>query len=410
MILFTHYGAIDDISGVTSWLQNLVSRLHQEGEPVCLRIHHFGNDPSEGSLLQDALAKGIDVSAVPIPTTTRQSVRDILKFLNHKRPAVFVPQALPGAHFAARLAEKSGLPWIFTIHSDDPIFWALADHAAPSKAQGAWVAVSESIAADARHKYPQADIRVIPYGVTKPPSTTQWNPKQFRVVFSGRIVEEQKQVSKVLDVLLLACRQSPMINAVFLGDGPERAKLEQRVLEAGMASRIRFLGRLTVDAVKSELLLAQAMILMSDYEGLPVALLEAMACGVVPVVKNIRSGIPEIVHEGKTGRLLSDDIAASAAILLDLANSPESWACMSTAARNLISQSYLESACHKKWQDLIHELEARSQVRYPIPVPRFPAIPPFDQRLAAFDCRNFPWNKSLRGYVKKAIKTLTKSS
>jgi hypothetical protein len=148
---------------------------------------------------------------------------------------------------------------------------------------------------------------------------------------------------------------------------------------------------------------------MSDYEGLPVALLEAMACGVVPVVRNIRSGIPEIVHEGRTGLLLGDNIATGAEALVTLANSPDSWSRMSTAARDLVSRSYSQEICHKKWQELIHELQARSEARYPLPVPVFPSLPPLDPRLAAFDHRSYPWRKLIRLFARKVARVLRKS-
>jgi colanic acid/amylovoran biosynthesis glycosyltransferase len=404
MIAFSHYGVKDDISGVTSWLFLLIKSLRQRGEPLSLFIQHFGADPHEGSLFQATCEHHIEVNAQPLPPTTSLAVRQTLRHLNQKRPTIFLPQGLPNTHFTAKIAQHFGLPWVFTIHSDDPVYWALADQVGPDKGHGVWVAVSQSIALEARNRFPNADVRVIPYGVSIPEHRAVWNAERFRVVFSGRIVEEQKRVSKVLELFMEACRREPRIEAVFLGDGPDRAFLEQRVKNSGLNDRIKFYGRLPAEKVVMELLSAQATVLLSDYEGLPVSLLEAMAAGVVPVVRNIRSGIPNIVLDDQTGILLGDDLTKNTDALVGLANSPARWAKLSEGARSLVSNQYHLDECHQKWHQLIKELEGKSKIRYPLPIPFFPSLPPLDPRLSFFDQRSFPWKKNIREKIRKAIR------
>jgi glycosyltransferase involved in cell wall biosynthesis len=290
-------------------------------------------------------------------------------------------------HFAARIAEQSGLPWIFTIHSDDPEYWALADACGPNRSSGAWVAVSEAIANEARIRYPAADVRFIPYGVRIPDVQSNWNSERFRIVYSGRMVERQKCISKVLDVFAAACEMCPKIEAVFIGDGAERSAIEKSVADMRLQDRITFTGRLDADGVQQELLSSQAILLMSDFEGLPLSLLEAMSCGVVPVVRNIRSGIPEIIHNGRTGFLVEDDVNAAAQTLSDLASDMYLWQSVSAQARELAVSRYDEKKCFDQWISLIHEMEGESTVRYPLKVPLIPNLPRYDSRLAVFDQR-----------------------
>ena len=404
MIIFSNYGVKNDISGVTSWLVSLMESLHRKGEPLSLFIQHFGSNTNEGSLFETACEHHIEVNAQPLPPTTSLAVRQTLRQLNRVKPTVFLPQGLPNTHFAAKIAQQYGLPWVFTIHSDDPVYWALADQAGPDKKHGVWVAVSEGIALEARNRFPNADVRVIPYGVSVPVNKAIWNTEKFRVVFSGRIVEEQKRVSKVLELFMEACRREPRIEAVFIGDGPDRASLEQQVRKYGLNDRIKFYGRLPVEKVVMELLSAQATVLLSDYEGLPVSLLEAMAAGVVPVVRNIRSGIPNIVLDGQTGILLGDDLKKNTDALVDLANSPAKWTKLSEGSRTLVSTQYHQDECHHKWHLLIKELESRAKIQYPLPIPLFPSLPPFDPRLSVFDQRSFPLKKYVREKVRNAIR------
>jgi glycosyltransferase involved in cell wall biosynthesis len=395
MTAFSYYGVTDDISGVTSWLGGLLGGLREGNEAVSLRLHHFGMKPREGTLYQVARGCGVRVSGTRFPTTTRLGFIDILEFLNLEQPEVFLPQALPAPHFAARLAGFHGLPWVFTLHSDDPEYWALAELAAPDRSHGVWVAVSEALARESRQRFPHADVRMIPYGVDIPEDNTGWNSEKFRIVYLGRMVEEQKRISMVMEVFLNACAKSPRIEAVFIGDGAGRKHLEEQVRQEALGDRLRFTGRLDAEGVRRELLEAQAIVLMSDYEGLPVALLEAMACGVVPVVRNIRSGIPEVVRHQETGLLVEDDPSEAAEAIATLAEDEAGWQAMSAACRALVIGNYSHETCLAKWLGLIEEMKGRATVHYPLPVPMFPKLPPYDERLRACDHRSPLWMRKV---------------
>jgi glycosyltransferase involved in cell wall biosynthesis len=387
MLSFAYVGELNTISGVTSWLIRLLDELKNRGIDFDLHLHHLGKDASDASIFVNGIGAGWNVSSISIPQTTQAAVREVLHHLNRVKPSVFLPQSLPSMHFAARIAEQSGLPWIFTIHSDDPEYWALADACGPNRSSGAWVAVSEAIANEARIRYPAADVRFIPYGVRIPDVQSNWNSERFRIVYSGRMVERQKCISKVLDVFAAACEMCPKIEAVFIGDGAERSAIEKRVADMRLQDRISFTGRLDADGVQQELLSSQAILLMSDFEGLPLSLLEAMSCGVVPVVRNIRSGIPEIIHNGRTGFLVEDDVNAAAQTLSDLASDMHLWQSVSAQARELAVSRYDEKKCFDQWISLIHEMEGESTVRYPLKVPLIPNLPRYDIRLAVFDQR-----------------------
>jgi colanic acid/amylovoran biosynthesis glycosyltransferase len=385
MISFAYAGEYNSISGVTTWLISLLAELKNRGIDFDLHLHHLGKISSDASLYRDGIRAGWNVSSISIPPTTQSAVREVLHHLNRAKPTVFLPHSLPSLHFSARIAGQSGLPWIFTIHSDDPEYWALADTCGPDRSVGAWVAVSEAIANEARTRYPYADIRFIPYGVRIPLSRATWNNDKFRIVYSGRMVEKQKCISKVLQVFMAACKMCPKIEAVFIGDGSDRELIVKKVSDGGLQERIRFTGRLNAEEVNEELLSAQAVLLMSDFEGLPLSLLEAMSCGLVPVVRNIRSGIPEIIHDKRTGFLVDDDVQTAAQTLTDLAFDSYLWHDISTSARDLIVTSYDEKKCFEQWIALIHEMEKKSAVNYPLKVPLIPNLTPYDRKLAKKD-------------------------
>ncbi len=110
----------------------------------------------------------------------------------------------------------------------------------------------------------------------------------------------------------------------------------------------------------------QAILLKSDFEGLPVALLEAMATGVVPVVRAIESGIPELVHHERTGLLVANDPADAAAALVRLSQEPALWQRCSTQSRALAKAGYGADQCFEQWLDVIEQQRLAARPTFPI--------------------------------------------
>jgi glycosyltransferase involved in cell wall biosynthesis len=393
-VAFADYSDDADISGVTTWLAKFIAFLAGVEPPgavrTALHLHHIGaHGWRESSIARELAAVPVELSGRRIGEVryTEDAVLDTLAFLAEARPDVFLPQCLPGFHFAARFAAQAGLPWALTVHADDPDYWGLVEECCPDATQGACVAVSEYLAARVRERRPEARVVTIPCGVRVPATTTRFSTAPFRVVYSGRLVEHQKRASLVIESLVEACRRCGRIEATVMGDGPARPSMEKAVAAAGLGERICFAGRLSPDAVARRLQESQAILLMSDFEGLPVALMEAMAAGVVPVARSIASGVGELVHDGVTGILVDDSPAHAAAALARLADgAAETWQEMSAAARSLVADRYSDTVCFGRWRLLLEELAAKAAVRHPLVVPRsirLAPVHPLNRRMDA---------------------------
>lgn len=128
-------------------------------------------------------------------------------------------------------------------------------------------------------------------------------------------------------VLLRALAARPVLQRLeveLVGAGELRSRLERLAAQLGVAARVRFTGSLTEEQVRERLEAADLFVLPSivaasgQMEGLPVALMEALACG-VPVVTTRLSGIPELVADGETGLLAEPDDAEALAEALERA-------------------------------------------------------------------------------------------
>jgi glycosyltransferase involved in cell wall biosynthesis len=123
-------------------------------------------------------------------------------------------------------------------------------------------------------------------------------PRPNEFVYAGRLTRQ-----KALGVAIDAFARVPSARLVVVGDGPERASLEQRAHEAGLDGRISFLGAQPRARVLELLGGAWASVLSSDWENLPHAAVESLAVG-TPVVATSVGGVPEVVHDGVNGLLV----------------------------------------------------------------------------------------------------------
>lgn len=107
--------------------------------------------------------------------------------------------------------------------------------------------------------------------------------------------------AKGFDLLLEALTALPGVGLLLAGEGPEREALERQVRALGLGARVALLGQLP--SLAQLFGAADAFVMPSRSEGMPLALLEAMSAG-LPVVAAAAGGIPEVVTDGEDGLLV----------------------------------------------------------------------------------------------------------
>jgi len=138
-----------------------------------------------------------------------------------------------------------------------------------------------------------------------------------RIILNLGSLSSPKNQELFLRVCNRLGQEFPDLVFVLCGEGPRRPLLETRAAELALADRCHFLGR--QEDVAPVLAAANLLIQTSDYEGLPNAVLEAMAAG-VPVVVTDAGGTRELITDGVEGFIVpvgdEDDLVARAARLL----------------------------------------------------------------------------------------------
>lgn len=185
---------------------------------------------------------------------------------------------------------------------------------------------------------PQARVAVLANAVVLPDLTAAPPAQPGTILFLGRI-EAAKGVFDLLDALALLAPARPALRLLVGGEGDSAALLAHAAAQ-GLAQRVQLLGWLDPGARAAALARAQCFCLPSHDEGLPMAMLEAMAAGKA-VVATAVGGIPDVIDSGANGLLVPPRApAALAAALARLLDDAPACQAMGAAARRTVAARF----------------------------------------------------------------------
>jgi len=186
----------------------------------------------------------------------------------------------------------------------------------------AFIAISDSIAEGLlRDGVPEGHIHRIPNFIDeeifRPPDAGEKKALQAEfgfgrgpvAVFAGRLAPV-KGIDTLLDAWSSVSSRFPGALLLVLGEGPMRDSLKERALRLGIAGSVLFPGR--VVGIERYYRAVDLFVLSSKVEGLPNALLEAMATG-LPVAATRVGGVPDVVRDGENGLLAAPEDPSSLA-------------------------------------------------------------------------------------------------
>jgi glycosyltransferase involved in cell wall biosynthesis len=176
---------------------------------------------------------------------------------------------------------------------------------------------------------------------------------EFAWLAVGRFEDPKDYPTMIAAFSRLAANQ-PASRLLLAGKGSLQEEVAALVRAAGLEQRVRFLGvRRDIPELMSA---ADAYVLSSAWEGMPVVLLEAAAVE-LPVVATRVGGIPEVVEDGTTGLLVppGDPVLLGDAMMRIEALSPEARATMGARGRALVEHRYGTATVMKMWDRLYSE-------------------------------------------------------
>lgn len=201
---------------------------------------------------------------------------------------------------------------------------------------------------------PEDSTHTLPHSLdtTRFSSTKDVTRRRYAAVFVGDLIP-LKRVDVAIETFVRVRAAQPDAHFAIIGGGPQREFLEAQVRRAGATDFIEFTGR--VDNVEVYLQDSKCLVMNSETEGKPFAMLEAMSCGCVPITTSVGS-IPEVVNDGDNGFLVDAADAASAAELMScLLTDSVRLAEMSKAALQ-IRNEYGWEAAESVWQEILRRV------------------------------------------------------
>ena len=336
------------VGGTERQLLNLIEGLAGDHEITVVCTHH------DGALAGDARRLGAYVRVFRGWGGWDPRLRYWLrKTFRAHRPDI-VHSFMFGFDLAAnRAARETGVPVVISTRRE-LAQWKKPRHIRvqqkANRLVDCIVANSHAVAeyAAAQEQAEPSLFRVIHNGIDADQFVTKADPRhvrmRFRMPFHTHVIGIVANFSPVKDYGLFVAmaaelaRRRADVHFLMVGSGPLREAVESKMNEAGLKERYTRIA--TLEELPDVYLLMSVCVITSLVEGFPNALMEAMASG-TPVVAPRVGGIPELVEDGVTGRLVDsrrpEDFAEAVEALLD---DPAGAQGMGSRAAGLIREAY----------------------------------------------------------------------
>jgi glycosyltransferase involved in cell wall biosynthesis len=214
----------------------------------------------------------------------------------------------------------------------------------------------------AAHRFDLPNVRIIPNGV----DSNRFRPvemvlpskdRESTVVCVSRLTY-QKGIEVLLQAWNLVHVQLPHARLIIFGTGPLQDQLERMTETLGIAESVEFTG--VQRDVAAQLLRGAIGVSASRWEGMPIALLEAMACGLACVATRV-SGSEDVISHEINGLLIEpDDYLSLAGGLHTLLSNPQQARQYGNAARTTINQRYKFDNIMDKYVELYERVTKKS--------------------------------------------------
>jgi glycosyltransferase involved in cell wall biosynthesis len=294
---------------------------HSEGGPFTFlqrataNLEYFGWR-AEIVIVPSSLPCTFNLRSQIIPTKVvshsyswRQLGKRLALAISDSNPDVVVGFPIRGAPVAMRRLYRAGrfsARFLDLIQSDLPSEYVRVR--ANSDFASAVGCVSEACIKAAVRDITQVEERIfrvyypVPCESSPPALAADWH--RIRLAYLGTVMQQYKRVLDFIPLVTALLERNVDFELTIIGDGTERHQLEQGFRSIpGASTRVRFLGLLPNQEALQVLSRQDVLLLLSEVEGQPIAMLEAMALGVVPVVSDL-AGLREIIVAGENGFLV----------------------------------------------------------------------------------------------------------
>ena len=366
------FDAPNNLDGPTTWIKRLLPYFREKN--IESRIIFLAANDKDLPAYKYFVDEGFECKLIYWELFNDEKILAILNDVKEFPPDIFITNYFAIPLEAGKWIKKAGIPTVMVLHNDDKYHYDLVKKYAANNDESdvsAVVCVSNLIQKISQQKAPlHKSIKYIPIGapVTAGVAGLSAN-NELKVVYAGRIEETQKRISDVTHAFCKAAKEVPGTSYTIYGHGPAVAAVQQILSTTGKGLPVQFKGKLKSTEVQAHLLQNQVFVLLSEFEGLPITLMEAMSCGLVSICTNMRSGISDLITNNVEGILIDDRKTEFVAAVKKLKENAELWKEMSKAARQKIIRSYSVETCSDQWIDLLKQLSGAAGKKSDLIIP-----------------------------------------
>ena len=357
------YCDVNSRGGVWTYTCDLAAELRGLEHEVAI-VSHEPQDAFQEQVLANLRSSSSAVVELPPEGELGQSVDRLHAALLGIRPDVFLPnyRLVPFAA-AARLA-ASGCRIVGVAHSDHESSYRQLRRF--ERALARIVAPTAVIDDRLRRRIPHraADIVCIPHGVRELAGVRpSFEGGRLNLLYFGRLNEDSKQVSRLLDLAEMLVRRQADIRLTIVGDGPSASDLASRAAAPHLSERVRVLPSVGAEKLGHYIAESHVFVLTSAYEGFCLSLAEGMRAGLPAVAFACGGVIETYLLDGRNGYVCPQgDVSALADRVLQIQGSPELWRELSAAATGEVADKFSWGAAGARYTGLFREAlaDARS--------------------------------------------------
>lgn len=388
-IAYTFYDRPNYTAGPRINALRLLPELKRRGHRVSAIVGYHGSCPAKDILER----QGVTVYELCWCRYTEDQIDLLRNALVDCNPDAYVPNISTSGCFAARFLRDAGRPTVAGHLSNDDYNWGMAERfcrAGDEWATSALFCMGRELGDIVRGWRP-ARTRVVDicHGVPMPEETAKVEGS-LRLVFSGRLEDRQKRIMDVVSAISKVLSRYPDAQAKLIGDGSRREDVQAFFEKHDQAHRVEITGFVSPDTVQSLMQWGNTLILLSDFEGVPGAVMDGMAVGLVPVCLDIDGGLRELVVHGSTGLLVHDRDDDFQNTINRLHSDISLRKELAANARSHIAKGFSLEVAADRWEALLESLMAEAGPRKPIRFPRNYGLPEPHPQLASEDLRRPP--------------------
>lgn len=366
----------------------LLPELKRRGHEVHVLIAWKGNRGPQPNI--DILrGYGVKCHLIEYPKYTEDFVKWIILIIKDIAPDVFVPNVFVQGCLASKWVKRAGIPVINTLRSDDLFNMERAKFFATCPTDFRYtglVSVSNYLDKKLKQTTPtlyQIPTKIIPSGV----EIYQERKKEglpFKVAYSGRLIQEQKRFDDLFRIFIDIAKSDRDIEFHIFGNGDhdEIPFYKKETTKHGLEKKIIFHGTLRAPTYHDKLSQCHLVVLFSKYEGMPGALMDGMACGLVPI-STWFGGIEELIEDGKNGFVISEDPNDLMEKIRQIKEDQSLRKTLSAKARETIVKRFSLQVAADRWEEFFKEQLQLFPRKSPIKVPKSIRLPKKSNLLTA---------------------------